>query len=470
MGFLKKEEKVIKKEIVSEENDIKEIWRRIKERDFSGNTGIVVKNSVYQLSTQFIAKIGSLIFTIILARLLMPELFGLYSLVLSTIVIFAAVSEMGVGSAIVRFVSKELGKGKKVKKTRVKSYLFYLGKIKIFLVVLSSFLLIIFSGYLANNFYQKPIFLALIAGVLYLVFIQIAGFFQSTLEAANNFNPIFKKEILFQVSRVVLVSLAVFFSLKYALSSELILMFIIIFLAFSFLLASLFLFFNVKRFYFKKILNEKSLNLKLSKKQKKITNSFLFATAVLAFSGTFFGNIDRIMLGKFVEGEFIGYYSASFSLIGALIPLIGFSSIVLLPIFSRLKGKRLEMGFKKSIRITFLLALGVVAITLLLANPVISVIYGKEYFLSINILRILSLLLFTFSLTGIYQTYYISQGKPGNVAKLLIIATIFNILLNYIFITILLPSGYLAAVYGVAIATIISQGLYLGGLIWFKNK
>ncbi len=88
MGIKKRAERDIKEE----ENDIKDIWRRIRKRDFSGNKGLAVKNSVYNLSKTIFSKIGSLVFVVILARLLMPELFGLYNLALSTILIFAAIS------------------------------------------------------------------------------------------------------------------------------------------------------------------------------------------------------------------------------------------------------------------------------------------------------------------------------------------------------------------------------------------
>ena len=89
---------------------VKNIFKRLKNRDFSGYTGLTIKNSIFQVSTTIISKIGALIFTIILARLLMPELFGLYSLALSTILIFVAFSDFGMGETLVRFVSRELGR------------------------------------------------------------------------------------------------------------------------------------------------------------------------------------------------------------------------------------------------------------------------------------------------------------------------------------------------------------------------
>jgi len=143
------------------------------------------------------------------------------------------------------------------------------------------------------------------------------------------------------------------------------------------------------------------------------------------------------MLGHFVQAEFIGYYAAAFSLIGALTPLIGFVAIVAFPIFSRLKRKKLEQGFKKSLRIILLFSIGAFLVTLILSSLAILIIYGKEYIPATNILRILSILLFIIPIVAVYQSYYISQNKPQVIAKFLIIATFLNILFNYIFIVFL---------------------------------
>lgn len=453
MGFLKKEE-----------SDIRDIWRRIRKRDFSGNTGLAIKNSLYQTLTNVIAKGGSFIFTIILARLLMPELFGLYSLALSTIIIFASFSELGISNTMIRFISKELGK----KSKKLRAQILYLGKIKAFLLLVFSIALILSANYLANNFYQKPIFLALLAGVLYLIFIQITSFLQCLLQASNNFVSIFKREIVFQILRIILVPLAVVFAIKYTLPNEVNLMLVIFFLAIALFLASIFLFFDVKKFYYQKLLAEKPS--KLAKKQRSSINKFLIATSALVLSGIFFGNIDRVMLGKFVAAEFIGYYAASFSLIGALTAVLAFSAAVLFPIFSRLKGKRLEVGFRKSRKITLFISGAAFIATLILAYLVILIIYGAEYSSATNILRTLSPLIIILPVIAIYQVYYLSQGKAQKVARLLIIATILNIILNYVLITSLLSYGHLPATYGAALATLISQGFYLGGLMRGRNK
>ncbi|MDH3324681.1 MAG: oligosaccharide flippase family protein, partial [Candidatus Peregrinibacteria bacterium] len=82
-----------------EVRDLKGIFGRIKNRDFRGNEGRVIKNSSWQIATTLVAKMGSLLFTIIIARLMLPEVYGLYGLALSTILLMAIFSDFGIGSA-----------------------------------------------------------------------------------------------------------------------------------------------------------------------------------------------------------------------------------------------------------------------------------------------------------------------------------------------------------------------------------
>jgi len=457
MSFLKKEK-----------SDIKAIWRRILKRDFSGNTGLAIKNSFYQTLTNIVAKSGSFIFTIIIARLLLPDLFGLYSLALSTIIIFAAVSELGIGQTLTRFVSRFLGKGKEEK---ARAYTFYLGKIKFFLIILSIILLLTFSKFI-SNIYHKPIFLALLAGVFYIIFTQILVILKSILMASNSFKEILHNEVILQIFRITLVPLVVLLSLKYVLTDEKILFYVFISLSAVYLIATILLgIITIRKSEFlKREKLNKIIQTNLTKNEKKGINKFLLATATLVLSGVFFTNIDRIMLGYFVQEKFIGYYTAALSLIGGIYPFLSFAALVLLPIFSRMKGKRLEIALKKSRNLVFMLSIVTVIFTLLFAPIIISIVYGSEYAPAINILRLFSLLLIFLSITAIYQTYYVSRGKPKKIAKLLVISTLLNIFLNYIFITFMLPYGHLAAVYGAGIATLISQFFYMAGLMISRKR
>ena len=169
--------------IKEEAKDIKEILKKFKRKDFSGNTGQAIKNSTYQLITLLTAKIGSFVFTIIIARLLMPELFGLYGLALSTILLIGLFSDLGISATMLTFISKTIDK----QEAKAKAYFDYLSKIKIILSIITSLIVLLLARWFANNYYQKPIFYALLAGAIYLPLTTLSKFFGTLFTSKNNF-------------------------------------------------------------------------------------------------------------------------------------------------------------------------------------------------------------------------------------------------------------------------------------------
>jgi len=316
-----------------EEEEIKEVGKRIKKRDFSGSEGQEIKNSLFTMVTSLVTKIGAVIFTIIIARLLMPELFGLYSLTLSIIMIFLVFSDLGLGESLIRFVSRELGKRNK---SKAKSYAAYFLKIKIALIFITTFALIIFSKYFSENLFKKPLFLGLIAGALYLFLLGISEIIEVLLVSINNFKNLFWKQTIFQISRIILVPILVILGLNYSLSNETNIALVILGLAGACLISTLISYFSSrKKFNFLKY-KEKEL----TQKEKQKTKKFLISMPSIAVSGLFFGEIDILLLGYFVLTEFVGYYRAALSLVGGIIGLIAFSS-ALLPVFSKLNKKKI---------------------------------------------------------------------------------------------------------------------------------
>ena len=439
-----------------------DIFYRLKNRNFSGNTGMVIKNGTYQFFTNFVSKLGSLLFTVIIARLLMPELFGLYSLAFSTILLFATISDFGISNSLVKFVSRELSKGNLKK---AKSFLSYFWKIKWILISILIFALAASAKLISDVIYNKPIFLALIAGLLYVLFYGIMIFLQAILQSLNKFKNILFGETIFQVSRLLLISLAVLLCIKYSVSNSVTLFFIFLALGVSYLFVSLFLWF----FQTQKTDLIRTANSDIPKKQKRIVNRFILALSTTFVSGIFFSYIDRIMLGHFVAAEFIGFYTIALSFVSAASALTGIGT-VLLPIFSGIESSRLERGLRKSVRVLLIFAVISILLVLIFANPLISIIYGNAYLPAANLLRLLSLFFLAFPLSGIYATYFISKGKPKAVAWFSIISTIVNIILNYVLITSLLKYGDLAATFGAGIATVVSQFLYMFGLIITRRR
>ena len=433
-------------------NEAVGITKRIFRRDFSGYTGIAIKNSLFNLSTNAVAKIGSIIFTIIIARMLMPELFGLYSLALSTIVIFSSFSDLGVGTALIQFISKELGK----KQGDPGKYYHYILKIKLNLTLIASAILICSAYFIANYYYSKPIFLALVAGSLYLFSVNMLGFFTSLFQAHNDFSKNLIKEVIFQIVRLVLIPITILIFLK---SPETILLFA--------LFIALFISYGIALLYLL-LIKAKYSKIPLEDEEKKKVLMFIIPLSVTGLSGMFFGYVDMAILGRFVEAQFIGYYQAALALIGSAGSVIGFSG-ALFPLFSRLKGKKLKLLFKKSVLYTIILSsLGFIAI-LIFANLAIKIIYWQAYLSSVLILQIFSLILLVDPLINIYSSFFISQNKPLLVAKLLIFSTIINIILNYLIITSLLYGGNYLATVGAAVAVIMAKIVHLSLLLWSRR-
>jgi len=438
------------------------VFRIILKRDFKSYTGMAIKNSTYTFLTTFISKAGSLLFTIILARLLMPELFGLYSLALSTILLFVGFSDLGIQPALIRFISNFLGKNKQEK---AKTYFLYLVKLKICLIFVVSVVLLLSSKFIAQNYYHKPLFLALVAGSLYIILISLVSFIETVFQASNKFKYPFFKELFFQLTRLIFVPIAIIISLIYSLSQEKSLFLIIFALVLAYFLTLIFFFFLAKR----KISFFKSKGKRITSQEKKSINWFILPLCATTLSGVFFGYIDMVMLGRFVLSEFIGHYRIAFSLIGSAVPLISFS-VVLFPIFSRIKGKRLKRALKKSIKVTLFLSLLSIVATLLLAPLAVKLVFGQEYAPAIPLLRLLSLLLICLPLSAIYWSYLVSKGKTKTASWLLISSTIINIVLNYLMITWLITYSQFMAVIGAAIATVVSRYFYLFGLMFFSRK
>ena len=446
----------------SEGKDIKNVLSRFKKRNFTGDTGQAIKNSSYQVAQNILMKVGSLIFTIIVARILLPDLFGLYSLALSTIVLFSSFSDLGIGGAMMTFIPKMLSRKNPEK---AKGYLKKLMVWKVWLMVFCSLALVGFAYFISNDYYNKPIFYALITGAAYIPLVGLESFFENLFKLNNDFKTPTKKEGIFQAARLILVPLAALLVVTIGTTPDQSTGIVIFSLNLAYLIDVLYMaLVSKKRIPF---LNSKSRN--LNARETKGLKKFLTPLVTMSLSGVFFGYIDTIILGHYVNAEYISYYSAAFNLVGSAAAVIGFAATALFPIFSRVNGKRLEEIFKKSMGFTFLISFVAGLISYFFAELIIEISYGSEYITSTPILRWFSILIIVVPMLGLYTSYFISKKRTGIIAWLLIMTTLLNIILNFFFITYGLQFSQLDAVLGACFATIISRMIYFIGL-WIAKK
>lgn len=448
-------------ELVKEgESDLKNIFTRILRRDFSGNAGMAIKNSAYQFSYNITSKLGSLIFVIILARLILPETFGLYNLALSTIMFFYIFSDLGINQALVYFSSKNLHRNKK----KAKAFTAYLLKIKTYLSLASTLALILAAKFIAENYYQQPIYLALIAGSVYLFFTSLQSFYMALAQSNNDFRSPFIKEITLQILKVILVPLAVIYVQRNPVNLP---ETMAIFTTLSFI--SIICCLLVYKLSTKNLAFEKVGLSHLTAVEKKGAISFFIKVSLITSSILLLGTLDKIIIGPFVPAEFVGYYAAAFSLVNASAFLIIFSD-VFFPIFLRLKGKRLKRAFKKSALVTLMFSLCLFAALFIFASPIVRIIFGENYLNSINLLRALALLVIIYPLIEIYTSYVISKGHLGKITKLTLLIVALSVVFPLLFVKLFLAGGPLSAVFGLIIGILLSKTVHLGCLFFISRQ
>ncbi|MCS7134656.1 MAG: flippase [Candidatus Pacearchaeota archaeon] len=407
------------------------------------------KNAFYTFFSVLASRIGGLVLTIIVARILYPELFGVYSLVLSIILTIATFTDLGMNTTFIRYFAESIGKNKR-KEARTRFFFFF--KYKIFLICIASFVLFVFSDMIAINIFKKPLMnLPLKIGSLYLLALSLNGFFSSVFVALQKVKYNLVSEIIFQISRITMVLLFLY------LNKNVVNVFLA--LSVSFFLSSLFLFFVLSKKYNFLFRGKRS---KIEKKEKKKLLNFFTWLTIGSISLIFFAHIDIFMLGIFLPAEFTGYYHAIVSLVTSVAAFVAFGSL-LLPVFTQLEQGRAERGFEKVFRYVSFLAFPAAFGLAFVAVPAIKIIFGYTYVLesyktAITIAAaILSFLVIESAFSGIYSALFQARELPKIIAVIMIIATILNIFLNYFFIKIGISFAPQYGLVGVAAATFISK-------------
>jgi len=369
---------------------------------------------------------------------------------------------LGLGTAMVTFVSNSLAK-KQLKKAA--AYFEELLKYKVILIWATSGLLILSSYFIANFYYNKPIFYTLLAGGLYIPVVGITNYMNSVFQASNKFKYSFFREIIFQLVRLTLIPIGILLFLKMNLGNDILIAIVFLLLVLCYFLIFLFLKLIIK----KKAKFLKKQGGRLTINEKKRLKKFILPLSLTALSGMFFGYIDILMLGHFVGSYFIGLYSAIVGLISAASAILGFLPGAILPVLTGLKSGPFKKIFGKSKKFMILITCAGAIFTFFTARYIL-MIYGNDYLPAELLLKLFSILLILLPLSNLYEIYFISIKQTKVIARMLIISTIMNILLNWVFIVWGMQFGMFEAVLGACVATIISRAFYLAGLFFIKRR
>ncbi|MFZ5365813.1 MAG: flippase [Patescibacteria group bacterium] len=392
----------------------------------------VALNTIVQILGRAGVVFITILITAILTRSLGTEGFGNYVFILALVMLFVSISDWGSGMISVR----EAAKGKTEEEKIFGNALLF----RLFLATVS-FLIINFLIRLVPKFETLVLPTTIASALIFFLSIR------------TSCNIIFQTKLHFEnIAMIELVSSGLFLLfllliLKFSLSLK-----IIFFgLTLSSTIAAILGLILARRVT--------SFNFKIeSKLIKKIFWESL-PTGALLMLFTIYNRIDIIILQGFKGSTPVGIYGLAYKVHENLILGAAYLMNALFPIISKYADERglsdrLTLIYKKSFDVLFLAGTILVFLVFIFAPLVIAIIGGPQFSQSITALRILVFATFLAYFNHLTGYSLIALGKQKVSLAVAIIALVWNVVLNLVFIP---RYSYIAA----AVVTIATEGLVL---------
>lgn len=414
---------------------------------------LVLKESFWTLVMTVISRFGGLIFTSILARYLLPEGFGLYSLALSIAIVFITCADVGINQTLLRFVSSSIDKNEK----KAAAYYSYLLRVKLRVTFFSAIALALTAYPLAHFLFKKPdIFSSLIVLSAYVFIAAMQGFYESLFYSKSTVKELARKETLFQLARICLLFLFFsFFIGRHAVLGATLALLAATLVSFSFVMLR-----------YKKIFHFKPVSEDIDKKRILAFIGFLTLSSI---AGVLFSYMDTLIMGIYLSAEYLGQYKAAINIIIAIAGALSFPG-VFLSTLSKIKENDIQKSFDKIMSYLMILVIPAMIGTITLARYFIVLLYSYDYLTATPLVYILAPLIFFFVTTSIFLSLLAAREKIKDFSIITVICTILNAVLIVAFIKYFMPSQ-LNATIGAAFATLISWVIYfLAGLVILRYR
>ena len=418
------------------------MYKKIKELLFS-NTNTkqtVVKNIFWLTAGQIGSRFIRAAVIIYAARILGASEYGLFSYALGLAGFFTIFADVGINSILTREVSQKPEKASEYFATSfwIKSAL-----------LIGTCLLILFI---------VPYFSKIDDAIIIIPFVAILTFFDNLREFTLSFfrgKEKMETEAVVNILMNIIITLSGFFILSYIATAKAITLTYATSAGIGALLAVLFL-----RKEYVKIFSHYNRSL-----VKPIIQAAL-PIAILSLFGVFMLNIDMVMLGWWRSAEEIGFYSAAQKIVQVLYIVPAIIAAGIFPALSRFSGKgekeKTSNIMESAIAGAFFIALPLAVGGILLAKPIIQLIYGIEYLPAVPAFQILvATVLFVFPGT-LFGNFVIAHNEQKKYAKYVAGAAIGNVLFNALLIPVF-------GIVGASLGTIIVQFGY-NSLVWGMVK
>jgi len=408
--------------------------KKIKNLLFKNTTAkqTIVKNVVWLGMSQFIGKLIRGLFIIFAARLLGASEYGVFSYALGLAGFFTLFADLGINSILTKEASREPERS---------SFHFATSFwIKIFLVFFAVLLIIFVAPYFSKIESIKTLFYFV---ALLTIFDNLREFFNAYFRAKEKM----EFEALVNVSMNIAIAVIGAIVLYHSQTAKAVTISYVGSAGIGLLIAG----FIIQK-EFKKI---------ISAFDKKLIQPIMKAAlpiAIMGFLGVFMLNIDIIIIGWFRSTADIGLYSAGQKIVQLLYTMPVIIAGALFPALSRAASNKdslkVSLIMEKGMAATFAFAIPITLGGIILAGPIINMLYGAEYLPAVLTFQILLLTNIVIFPQTLLSNFVLAHNKQKKLAFYIGLAALGNVILDIIFI----PKFGIA---GSATATVIVQTIYI---------
>lgn len=371
----------------------------------------IFKNMSWLLISQIIASVCGFIWTILMARYLGVNRYGIFGFATSFTGILAIIMDLGISSHIVRNISTDYSSAPK-----------YLGNaipLKIIFIAVALILTLITLILMKSN---ELIITVTLLFTIEMIFKSYINLFNGSFQAFEEGKYQGIGNTIVTILTLIFILLTIFTDLG------------IIGIAISYIVANL-----IALIYEYYVLNKHIVKPKFELDIpfcKEITK-YAIPFAITGLLYTIYYSIDVVMLTNMVGEYATGIYNASYKLISVLTLFYSVYTAVIFPVMSKFfknDEKMLLISFEKSIKYLMLAIIPLAVATAFYSTDIIQFIYGNAYNGAASVLSILIWTVCLLFISGAANTLLNASHKETTVTKIYAIAAIFNIILNFFMI------------------------------------
>lgn len=371
----------------------------------------IFKNMSWLLVSQIIASVCGFIWTILMARYLGVEKYGIFGFATSFTAILTIIVDLGISTHIVRHIATDYDSAPK-----------YLGNaipLKVLFSIACTIITLI--ALIVMNVDELVIKVTLLF-TLEMIIKSYVGLFNGSFQAFEEGKYQGIGNTILHLILLVFILIAIFTDLG------------LYGIAVSYILA------NAIAFVYEYLMLTKHVTKPKYELDKEFCKKITLLSIPFAVTGllyTIYYSIDIVMLTNMVGNHATGIYNATYKLISVLTLFYSVYTAVIFPVMSRYyknDESLLLISFEKSIKYLMLVIIPLAVATVFYSSDVMHLIYGQSYKGGASVLSILIWTVCLLFISGACNSLLNASHKEVSVTKIYAIAAVFNVVMNFFMI------------------------------------